>query len=90
MLIVLQSVILSKFCINRLCKSVMLFGIHGSAGERYYCMLGKQFSGRHFEIFSYLSRNVALTAYTNCHLWLEKVCMKCQGLFSEDNKNNYN
>ena len=52
------------------------------------CMLGKNVSRRHFEIFfSYFSLKIG--SDSSCKLSpLETICMKCQILFSRRNKKN--
>ena len=52
------------------------------------CMLGKNFSRRHFkEKKSYFSKNIGFD--TSCKLSPEvRICMKCQILFSRKNKKN--
>ena len=47
------------------------------------CMLGKNFSRRHFEIFLIFSRKKDLTLHA-----METICFKCQILFSSRNKKN--
>ena len=51
------------------------------------CMLGKNFSRRHFKIFSYSSSKIGFD--TACKLSpKETICMKCQILCSRKNKKN--
>ena len=46
--------------------------------------LGKTFSRRHFEIFLFFQKT---GLDISCKLW-ETICMKCQNLFSVENKKN--